>query len=259
MRRTIAVLALTVLVVTAGCSALAGSSGSGANANDAQDQNDASGAGAADRTVEVAASGQIQAVPDRAIVRVAVPARADSVEAVRRQLAANASRMREALEESGLDAEQITSARFDIGRNYRHEDDPREPAFQGQHAFVITLNDTDRAGEVVVTAVENGATEIDEVRFTLAPGTRQQLRSEAIAAAVANAGDQAAVAANGTGLALAGVHTVRTADVSADPIRHREVAFAGVGGDGGGVPTSFRSGRVTVSAQVLVVYNATDA
>lgn len=259
MRRSFTALALALLAVTAGCSALTGTANPGVQ--DPQSPNDATNPAAAqatapDRTVEVAAGGRVQADPDRAVVRVAVTARADSVEAVRRQMAENASRMRSALEGAGLDADQITSARFDIRRNFRHEERPEEPAFQGQHAFVVTLADTDRAGEVVVTAVENGATRVDEVEFTITPETRRELREQALAAAVENARGQAEVAASGAGLELTGVRTVRTAEVSTRPFRRQEVAFATAGGGDGGAATSFEGGKVTVSAQVLVVYNA---
>ncbi|MEF8840853.1 MAG: SIMPL domain-containing protein [Haloarculaceae archaeon] len=257
IRHTLVVIAVALLAATAGCSALFGTSNPTANdAQGAVQPSDGEGGG---RTVAVGASGQVETDPDRAVVHVAVTARADSVETVRQRLAENASRMRTALEETGLDAEQITSARYDIGPNFRHEDRPSEPEFEGRHAFVVTLNDTDRAGEVVVTAVENGADRVDEVRFTITPETRRELRERALARAVTNARGKAAVAANGTGLELAGVRTVGTGDVSVRPDRREDVTFAraGDGGAGGGAPTSFESGKVTVSAQVTVVYNAT--
>jgi uncharacterized protein YggE len=256
MRRRIAVVALALLATTAGCNALPGATTPGANAAGGAAAGQAAGNA---RTVAVGASGQVETAPDRAVVRVAVTARADTAEAVRRQLAENASEMRDALERTGLDADQVTSARYDIGRNYEHEERPSAPKYQGHHAFVVTLADTDRAGETVVTAIENGATRVDEVRFTITAETRRELRQEALAAAVENARGKAGVAADGTGLSLSGVRTVRTGDVTVDPVR-RDVAFATAGGDGGGgPPTSFEGGKVTVAAQVTVVYDATTA
>ncbi|PSQ09886.1 hypothetical protein BRC93_11890 [Halobacteriales archaeon QS_5_70_15] len=257
MRRTLAVVAVTLLAATAGCSALVDTSNPTANGSSPGDMTQPSTG--TQRTVAVEAGGQVRTDPDRAVVRVAVTARADSVETVRRRLAENASRMRDALERAGLDAERITSARFDIGENYEHRDRPSAPKFEGRHAFVVTLNDTDRAGDVVVTAVENGADSVEEVRFTISPGTRRDLRERALSRAVENARGKAAVAANGTGLELAGVRTVGTGDVSVQPDRREDFALAraGDGGAGGGAPTSFESGKVTVSAQVTVVYNAT--
>ena len=266
MQRRIAVLAVVLLAVTAGCSTLVGT----ANPDSSPQSADEVPGGASDtlndvaqpstgegRTVAVGASGQVQTDPDRAVVRVAVTARADSVETVRQRLAENASRMRSALEEGGIGSEQVTSARFDIGRNYEHEERPEAPKFRGHHAFVVTVDETDRAGTVVVTTVQNGATSVEEVEFTITPETRRDLRERALARAVGNARAEATVVANGTGLELDGVRTVGTADVSTRPILREDVAFAtGGDGGGGGVPTSFEGGRVTVTAEGTVVYNA---
>ncbi|MFC6940826.1 SIMPL domain-containing protein [Salinirubellus sp. GCM10025818] len=255
MRRTLAAVAVALLAATAGCSAPADTSNPTANGPSSGDVTQPSSG--TQRTIAVGASGQVQTAPDRAVVRVAVTARADSVEAVRGRLAENASRMREALRAAGLAAGQITSARYDIGRNYEHEDRPSAPEFEGRHAFVVALNETDRAGDIVVVAVENGATSVEEVRFTVAPDTRRDLRERALSRAVENARGKAAVAANGTGLEVRGVRGVRTGDVSVQPLAREDVAFATGGDGGGGVPTSFEGGKVTVGAQVTVVYNAT--
>lgn len=249
MQRRVAVIAVALLTVTAGCSALPGSPDQPTPASSATGQ-----------TVAVGASGQVQTAPNRAIIQVAVTARADSVETVRQQLARNASRMRTALTEMGIDDDQIASTRYDIGRNHRAEERPTEPRFRGQHAFTLTLNETSRAGPVVVTAIQNGATNVDEVRFTVTPETRRTLRERALSNAVTNARGKAAVLASDMNLTLTDVRTVQTGEVSVEPTRQREVALAaGDGGAGGGVSTSFEGGKVTVTADVSVVFNATAA
>lgn len=259
MRRTVAVLALTVLTVTAGCSAL-GTTSNADGVGQAQHRAPGPATGGA-QTVAASASGQIQTAPDRAIIRVAVTSRADSIETVRRQLARNVSQMRTALEGAGLAADQIVSARYDLGRNFRHDEQPSAPEFQGEHSFVVTLDRTDRAGEIVVTAVQNGATNVREVRFTITDQTRRDLRQRALARATENARAKASVMANGTALTLTDVRAVQTGAVSVQPVRRRGVTFEAAGGGGsgggGGPPTSFEGGKVTVTAQATVVYNAT--
>lgn len=254
MRRSLAAVTVAVLALTAGCAGVFGAETPSDGVASATDHQPGSGG----QTVAVATSGSVQTAPDQAVVRVAVTARSDSVETVRERLAANSSRMRTALEDSGLSAEQITSAHYDIERNHRAEEDPSAPEYQGRHAFVITLENTSRAGSTVVTAVQNGATRVDGVRFTITDETRTELKQQALNEAVRNAHDRAAVLANGTDLELAGVHTVQTSSVSMDHGRELDgarVTAMAAGGDGG--RTSFEAGKVTVSAQVQVVYNAT--
>lgn len=262
-KRLLSTLALAALLVTAGCSSIVGTNQSPNVAPNANQPNAPASAAATDggpeRTVEVAAGGQVEAEPNRAVVRVAVTSRADSVETVRQQLAENASSVRQALRDAGLDADQIVTEDYDIRRNFRHEREPDQPEYQGQHALVVTLDNTSRAGEIVVTAVENGATQVSDIRFTVDRETRLALREDALANAMDNARGRAQVAASNGNLQLAGVHTVQTAEVSVDPFRSERVALGDAAGGGGAPSTSFESGTVTVNAQVLVIYNATEA
>ncbi|MFB6221791.1 MAG: SIMPL domain-containing protein [Halolamina sp.] len=254
MRRIGVVFVVVLLTVTAGCSGLTGTS-----TENVQSQNGVTGASTgSDQSIAVSAGGQIQVAPDKAIIRVAVTSQADSVETVRQELAQNVSRMRTALEEAGLDAGQIVSDEYDIRRNYERRERPDAPKYRGQHRLVISLNDTNRTGDIVVTAVENGATRVDEIRFTISPETRRELRKRALSKAVENARGKAGVMANGTGLTITGVRTIRTTDVSLRTDRREEAAYATASDSGGGgVPTSFEGGKVTVTARVTVVYNAT--
>lgn len=136
------------------------------------------------RTVEVGASGQVETAPTRAVIRVGVTSRAESVETVRRQLAENASRMRQALQDAGVDPGQIATEDYDIRRDRhprRERGEREQPRVRGRHAFVITLSNTSRVGQVVVTAVQNGATNVRDVRFTVDRRTRLDLRKQALA------------------------------------------------------------------------------
>jgi uncharacterized protein YggE len=262
MRRTVAALGLAVLLVAAGCSAPLGSTAPGDGVQNQQQNQNRQAAADTDRTIQVAASGTAEAEPDRAVVRVAVVARSDDVSTIRDRLAANSSQLREALRDEGVDADQVVTTRYDIDQNYRYdpERNPDEPRYRGQHAFAITLNNTSMAGETVVTALENGANRVEGIEFTLTEESRRNLRNDALAEAVAVGRTQAETAANGTDLAISGVASVETAETSVRPYRIEETAAlsAAAGDAGGGAPTSFEGGTVTVRAQALVTYNATN-
>lgn len=268
MRRTVAALTLAALLVTAGCSAPLGLT----SPNDGTNRNpDAAPDGAADRadlaaseaarTIRVAASGTAEAEPDRAVVRVSVVARSDDVSTVRDRLAANASQLRAALVDAGIDESRIVTADYDIRQNYRYDRErrPDEPRYQGQHRFTITLENTSRAGPTVVTAVENGASRVRGVEFTLTEETRRDLRNEALDEAVAVGREQAETAADRTDLSVTGVSSVETAETRVQPYRVEETRGLAAGGDAAGAPTEFEGGTVTVTAQALVTYNATTA
>jgi uncharacterized protein YggE len=256
MRRLAAALVTALLVVTAGCAGIGALGATGDTTNDAQ-----SGQGPqvenGGRTIQVTAAGSVKTRPDRAVIRVAATARGDDVSAVRDRLSENASSMRQALLDAGLAESQITTTRFNIRRNHRAREDRSEPAFRGHHEFAVTLNDTDRAGEIVVTAVENGATQVRGVQFTISSEKRQRLRQEALSAAMDNARTEAETAATAADLQVTGVDTIVTASTSTRPFERRSAADSFGANAGGGHAPAIESGPVTVSASVQVIYNAT--
>ena len=213
------VAALAVLLVSAGVGG-AFAVGGPAGPQQAQAQN------AMSDTVTVSGSGEVRAQADRAIVRVAVLSTGDDIESVRTDLSENATSMREALTDMGVDESQIRTNHYDISSNERYgprgEDEPR---YRAIHSFTITVEDPDRVGEVIDTAVGNGASEIDRVQFTLSPEKREDLRVD-------------------------GVDRITTTEFSRSSPRTVAATPAP-----GGASTSISSGPVTVSADVTVVYD----
>jgi hypothetical protein len=240
-RQVVATIAIASLLTLAGC---AGTLASGTSAP------------VGDRTVTVAADGTVEVAPDRATVRVGVVETGGNVSAVRERLAATSDGMREALESAGYD---VTSAYFDIDRNY-YETRPRDvPEFVGRHVFVIRVADPAAAGDAIVTAVENGASEIEEVTFGVSDATRRDLRTDALAAAMTNARADAEAIAEEGGLRITGVDAATTAPIDVSPVVRQEVAYAAGDAAAGGTPTRLDAGNVTVHAHVVVTYNATSA
>ncbi|MEF8757149.1 MAG: SIMPL domain-containing protein [Halobacteriales archaeon] len=209
------------------------------------------------RTIQVAATGSTETQPDKALVRVSVEASADDPSTARNRLAANVSQMKDALADAGIDDSRIRTTDFDLRE--RRERQPRESEgepdteYRASHRFAIEVDDVDRVGEVVDVAIDNGATNVDDVRFTLSDERREELRTEALETAMSDARQQAETIASSADLEIGGVHSASTTDVHVPTRRVTMEAAA----DGGG--TSFNSGPVSVTATVSVTYNATDA
>ena len=211
-----------------------------------------------DRKIHVAGAGSADAEPNRAVIDLGVVARADTAAAARQRLAANVSRMREALSAAGVTDSQIRTQRYDLRRDvrYRRDGGPEPAGYEAEHAFEITLEDTDRVGTVIDTAVRNGATGIDHVEFTLSTDRRRALEADARQAAMADARGKAEELAGAANLTVTGVEVIRTGGDSAPrPARAMATptptAAADVGAD-------LESGPVTVTAQVRVVYRVAE-
>ena len=241
----LAVLGSALLVSAGVAGALMLGSGSAAASQPAQSQ----------QSITVSANGEIEASPDQAIVRVAITATGNDSTTVRQDLASSAESMRAALEEYGLDSEDVRTARYDIRQEREHTPQGTERGnYRGIHAFEITLNDTGAAGEVIDVAVNNGADQVNGVSFTLSDDKRQELHNEALTQAMGNARERANTLATAGDLSVTGVHTIVSTETRYHGYRV-ETAAASLGGDS----TSIEAGAVTVTANVRVTYNATTA
>ncbi|WP_458185842.1 SIMPL domain-containing protein [Haladaptatus sp. NG-WS-4] len=203
----------------------------------------------ASATIRVSAVGEAQSEPNRAILRVAVVQSADDAETVRTRLAQNVSQMRAALRQADVTDDQIRTVAFDIGED---RDETGVPAdFRGVHAFEITLNDTSRVGEVLDTAVKNGANEVDGVALTLSEARRDELRAQALQRAMQSARTDAETIAGAENVTVMGIRNVSTEESSFVPVEARATTVADAGGK-----TEVESGPVTVAVRVVVTYEA---
>ncbi|AZH26188.1 SIMPL domain-containing protein [Haloplanus aerogenes] len=216
---------------------------------------------ASDSTIRVAGSGSADAEPNQAVVRVAVVAVGPDAATARQRLAENTSRMRTALSEIGIGEDRITTRRYDIYQDRRRpREEGAEPRVQyrASHDFEITVTDPDRVGEVIDTSVRNGASEINDVSFTLSTERRRQLQQRARSAAMADARAKARALAADANLTVTGVRVIRTTSRGVP-----RYADAGAGGAmtetpvaTAAPPSDLESGPVTVTTTVEVVYEA---
>lgn len=246
-RHTVVSVVLALLVLAAGC---AGAGGAGAAQADTTAPNADS-----ERQVAVGATGSAASSADQAVVRLGVRATDENVVEARRALAENVSRMREALVAAGVAEDAVTTTRYDI---YRDREPPRregaEPRvrYRATHDFRVTVDDTDRVGTVIDTAVRNGATAVEGVEFTLSAERRERLGSTARRRAMASAREQASELAAAENLTITGVRTVRT--VSEGGPRPYEGAAAATPTPTESAPTDLDAAPVRVTVRVEVVY-----
>lgn len=241
-----AVLASALLVTAGVAGALALGSGSAS----------AGQAGPSEQSITVSADGEVEAQPNQAVVRVAMTATGENSTSVRDEIATQAAQMRDALDEYGLDSDAVRTAHFNIRQERERTSEGTEYSeYRGMHAFEITVNDTEAAGEVLDVAVNNGADRVMGVSFTLSEEKRETLYQDALEKAMANAETRANTLAAAGDLSVTETHSIVSTDTRYRAYETEAVAYAGDAAGG----TSIESGSVTVSADVRVAYNATAA
>lgn len=242
-RRTLAAGALALLLVTAGC---LGQATPGALAG-----------GDADRTVRVSATGSVEAEPDRAVVQVAIVEYGETAPEARRALAENVSRLRQSLREAGVDDDQVTTAAYDL----RYDDDIEGAdiyeGYRAVHRFAIAVEDLNRTGTVIDAAVAGGAARVRDVRFGLSTTHRRELKTRALEDATDVARGKAETLAGQSDLRIVSVASVNAVEVDTGGRYAADTAYTTAAG--GGAPTRIATGPVSVTASVVVTYNATPA
>ena len=257
----LAALALAALVVTAGCAGVVD------GANDAPASLTTDGvdggapASAVENSVSVAAVGSVTADPDRAVIHVAASATADTADAARRRVAENVSTLRRALADAGVPDDAVTTDHYNIRQTRESREAQKSPEtpdrteYRATHTLSVEVDDVSRVGEIIRVAVENGASDVQHVEFTLSEDKRAELRDRALSEAMSNARDDAAVLASNANLTIDGVHAVSTGGTNVRPY-HTELAAATA--NAGGAATNVESGPVTVTANVQVTYDASE-
>lgn len=210
------------------------------------------------KSITVSASGDVEATPDQAVVRVTATATGNDSTAVREELAADVEAVRDALGEYGVPDDGVRTAHFDIRQEReRTAEGTQLGDYRGVHALEITTDDTEAAGEVIDIAVDNGADQIDGVSFTLSEEKREELHNDALEAAMGNADTRADTLASASDLSVTEVHSIHSADTSHQPYQTETAYVAADGAAASAGGTSVESGPVTVTADVRVTYNAT--
>ena len=126
-------VAVATLVLLAGCGSALQTADGGAPTNGTE-------AGETQRTISTSGTGEADADADRAVVTVAVTARADTAEGAREAVAANATRMRDALRETGIDDRDVTTAYYQVQPRFevdRERDDRTIVGYEAVHAYRI--------------------------------------------------------------------------------------------------------------------------
>lgn len=213
---------------------------------------DADDSAPADRSITVDATGDADAQPNQAIVRIAATAEGDDPAAVRDSLSEQAAAIRENLAAANVSSDAYETTEYRIREPRRHPEERDGPAYKGVHTFEVTLADPDRTGAVIDAATDANA-EVGSVRFTLSEERRSELREEAITNAMDDARTQTEAIADSGGLQVTDVATVDASQRHYRPVEYEAAAARSADASG----TMVDTGSVSVGYRVQVTYNAT--
>ena len=176
----------------------------------------------------VSGTGTITTDPDRAIVSLAVETQNSDVKAAQSENAVRMNGVIDAVRALGIPSEDLKTTGYSISiirdDSEKGVFDQEVTYYQVTNTLLVELRDIQRAGEVVDTAVNNGANRINYVSFTLSDEKQESLRAEALTDAVNSARNDASTVANAMGVSMTGVKEINVGS-PVIPVRYAEIAY----------------------------------
>ena len=210
-----------------------------------------------DKLIHVSGTGKVTTTPDQAVIVFAVETENADVKTAQQQNAERMDAVVNALKNAGIPEKDIRTAAYNIfpvtENDNRGLTISKVKYYRVINTLEVTLNDVNRAGEIIDLAVESGANKVNRFSFTLSDARQQEFRSQALTAAVAQArGDADAVAA-AIGKTIVDVKEVNVGN-SYVPMAYDSRYDMMEKAAGSAVPTPLEVGEIDVTANVSISY-----
>jgi uncharacterized protein len=208
------------------------------------------------RTITVTGTGEVNAPPDQATVRLGATAQAEEAAAAQRDVNAIMDKALAAIEKAGIARKNIRTTGLTLTPIYAPEQpkqpiEPRVVAYRAGNTIEVTVNDLKLVGKVIDAGLGAGANRLEGVSFTLENDLEQ--RRHALTKAVEEARAKAETIANTLDVPLGDVREVMEGGVSVMP-RYERLAARGMMAEAA-MSTPVEPGEVRVQASVTIHYN----
>lgn len=217
-----------------------------------------------EKVITVSGTGKVTTSPDTVIISVAVETENTDSQKAQKENADKMSQCINALKSIGITDSEMKTTGYSM-YSYKSGSDSifggDKTIYHVRNTVQIKTSQIDLAGKIIDTATSNGANNVNSVRFTLSDEKSQEMREQALKAAVAQARADADAVASAMGISIVGVYYVNV-DSSYTPMVYAETAMyknaamvAGSGMDEAVMrSTPIESSDVDVTASVSVAY-----
>ncbi len=207
------------------------------------------------RTISTSGSGAVTVTPDMCRVSLSITNTGTDVQTIQNLNTKAANRVISALQEKySLSEEEIRSSGYSISEVYREKFDTDNQVYQVSHSIAIETEKILYIGDMIDTAIDNGATGASSLSFYLSPVKEHEYRDQALSAAVAEARGDAEIVAAALGSGLGAVQSVNVQQSSYPLYTSYKTPVPQVAGYDTDESTSFLPGETEVNAYISMVY-----
>jgi len=157
------------------------------------------------------------------------------------------------LKSLGISEEDMKTSYFYVYPVYDWEaKPPKIIGYEAQYSLNVIVRDISTAGKVIDNAVKAGADRIDGITFTLSSGKENELKMEAVKAAVEDARAKASIIAKTLGLKILSIESISLSSTEAPtpiPIYKEQVTTAPI-------PILPSQGEITATVTIVYILGA---
>jgi uncharacterized protein YggE len=201
------------------------------------------------KTLQVTGQGTVSAMPDEALLLLAVQTQATSATQASGDNAATMSSVMDALVNVGIGKSAIQTVSYSLTPIYENKPDQTTPpniiGYAARNAIQVNVTDFSLVGKALDAAVKAGANEVQGVTFTLSPAVSSTIERQASQLAIQDAEVKAKAVASTLGVSLVGPISVTPGYVF-QPVFQSLVRSA--------TETPIQPGSLQVTATVQITY-----
>lgn len=201
--------------------------------------------------VTVNGEGRLLVKPDVAYVNVGIEAQNADADEAQKEARDKMNRIMRALEQLGIDEENIETLGYSLNRQYNYYENSREEYYMARNTVKVTVDDLDRVGAIIDGVTAAGANNINSVRFAIKD--ESQYYNEALKLAMENAKGKATAIMSTFGKTPGAPLTVNESSYGGPIYREAPMMMDAMAAEEA-ASTPIQSGDLEVKANVSVSY-----
>jgi uncharacterized protein YggE len=211
------------------------------------------------RTLTIAGSAEVHAVPDAALVSTGVVTESETAAAALKANSATLAKVIDAIRAAGVEPKDVQTSGLALDARYYSPDKPspgdrpRIVGYTAANEVTLRVHDLGKLGDLLDKVTVAGANRIDGINFIVS--NQDRLLDQARRQAVADAKDKADLYAKAAGFTLGKVMSL-TEETAAPAPRPMGPAMAVSGA--AAVPVPIEAGEMTLTVRVRVTWSLAD-
>ncbi|MBN2127424.1 MAG: SIMPL domain-containing protein [Candidatus Diapherotrites archaeon] len=207
------------------------------------------------RTISVSATNEVSAKPNKVEVYFSVETNANNAKTSQSNNAEISAKVIEALKAIGIKETEIETTGYYLNENWEWNGQKSiRSGYKTTHSLKVSVMDTGKAGDIIDSAVQAGATSVSNIVFTVDNDTMEKLRIQALEMAAGKATEKAQAMAKGLGVQLGVVQNASENSSYYMPVNRVYSMDSMVKAESVGASTDIMAGEIKVSATVSAVY-----